>query len=372
MRRAPIGPAAIRAPRAPDPAGERPSVLLLSSNSRRRYAEDVLRALALPRGAILQFRYEADYVAGTLQQAVANGSVVGRRCLVAFLSGGDGPQESPFVVPVRLSTVVTAACVADMVVFRLRVDDYANLEEYPLAEEEIRAKGRWFVDMLAQANGGRFHPATTRFPDLHVHDQQGDDPHLWLGVARRLARHPTFRSCFFVRTEEPLLDRDRTAALDATGRLHLSDRDSAKVRVSFYSDAYSDAARRLTCATDGSYLKISSDDSYDVASRYDTVEFWLRPEILAFDALARVTITLARAGPAPPEESLTTSAGFPVVVRRSRSRLFLRVTASASGAFLVALPAVLGPSFPLHWRVLAAVCGAALIAVATIVISHGR
>ena len=356
-------------------SGVRPSMLLLSSNSRRRYAEDVLTALALPRGAVIQFRYETDYVSGSLQQAIANGSAVGRRCLVAFLADRESSQAGPFVVPVRFAVVVASACVADMAVFRLRVDDYANLEEFPLAEAEIRAKGGWFVDRLAEANGGRWYPATTRFPDLHLHEQQGDDPVLWLGVARRLARHPTFRSSYFVRTEEPRLNRDRAGTFDAAGRLHLSDGDSARMRVSFYCDGYTETAKRLTCATDGTFLKVASDDSYDVALRYDTVEFWLRPETLGFDALARVGITLAvdtRAGPAPPGDSLTTSAGFPVVVRRSRSRLLTRVSAAAAGAFLVALPAVLGPGFPLHWRVLSAVCGAALLAVANIVISHGR
>ena len=363
------------ADRAPGTTGVRPSVLLLSSDSRRRYAEDVLTALALPRGAIIQFRYETDYVAGVLQQAIADGSAVGRRCLVAFLTDRESPEAKPFVVPVRFATVVTTACVADMAVFRLRVDDYANLEEFPLAEAEIRAKGGWFVDRLAEANGGRWYPATTRFPDLHLHERPGGDPVAWLGVARRLARHPTFRSSYFVRTEEPLLSRDRTGALDPEGRLHLSDGDTVKMRVSFYSEGYTPAAKRLVCATDGTFLKIASDDSYDVASRYDTVEFWLRPETRGFDALARVGIRLAvdtRAGPAPAGDSLTTSAGFPVGVRRSRSRLLTRVSASAAGAFLVALPAILGPGADLPWRVLYAVCGAALLAVANIVISHGR
>lgn len=362
---------------APHTTGVRPSVLLLSSDSRRRYAEDVLRALALPRGAIIQFRYETDYVAGALQQAIANGSAVGRRCLVAFLADRESPETEPFVVPVRFATVVATACVADMATFRLRVDDYANLEDFPLTEADIRAKGGWFVDRLAEANGGRWYPATTRFPDLHLHERPGDDPGAWLGVARRLARHPTYRSSYFVRTEEPLLGRGRgrTGSLDAEGRLHLSDGDSVRMRVSFYSDGYTPAPKRLVCATDGTFLKIASDDSYDVASRYDTVEFWLRPEMLGFDALARVGITLAadtRAGPEPGGGSLTTSAGFPVVVRRSRSRLLMRVSAGAAGAVLVALPAVLGPGVELPLRVLCAVCGAALLAVANIVISHAR
>ncbi len=389
--------------RAAGPADARPSVLLLSSDLRRRYAEDVLTALALPRGAVIQFRYKAGYVARALQRAVADRSVVGRRCLLGFVADAQAPAPlfptaqspvpqspvpqgpvpqgpasrspgpPPFVVPVRLAVIVAAVRVADMFVFRLRVDDYANLDDFPLTEAEIRERGASFVAGLEAVNGARFYPATARFPDpLPPPRTRADDPHLWLGVARRLAQHPTFRSSYFVRVEEPVLGDDRRAGLDAAGRLSLSDSDSVKVRVTFYADGYCEPMRQLACATDGTYLKISSDWSYDLSLRYDTVEFWLQPEALAFDALARVTIRLAADGQAEQAPgSLTTKVGFPVVVHRSRSRLFLRVSANAAGAFLVALPAVLGPSFPLHLRMLSAVTGAVLLALATIVISRG-
>ncbi|MEW9529727.1 hypothetical protein [Microbispora sp. NPDC049125] len=372
----------------------RPFVLLLSSNHRRRYAEDVLSALALPRGALIQFRYEADYVVPSLQQMIADRSVVGRRCLLGFVADVESPSEPPseppseslsespseppsqspsqmpFVVPVRFASVVGAVCVADLFLFRLRVEEYANVEELPLTEAGIRAEGRRFVDKLAEANGHRYYPATARFPDLHLHEGGGDDPQLWLGVARRLAKHPTFRSSYFVRIEEPTLTGDRKVRFDASGRLTLSDRMSVKMRVSFYCDRYSETTKRLVCATDGTYLKTSSDDSCDVALSYDAVEFWLQPAMLGFDALTRVTVRLeeSKGAPSPAGDSLTTRAGFPVIVRRSRSRLLTRVAASSAGAFLVALPAVVGLDFPLPARVLSAVAGAALLAFATIVV----
>jgi hypothetical protein len=129
----------------------------------------------------------------------------------------------------------------------------------------------------------------------------------------------------------------------------------------------------LSCATDGTFLKVSSDDTYDVALRYDSVEFWLQPRTELFDALARATIKLTcdppnGGGGAPPP--LTTNTYFPVVVVRSRSQLAIKIAGTAIGAFLVALPAILGQSSSLRLRVVVAVLGALLLAYSSIAISR--
>src|ERR1700684_1999094 len=92
------------------------SVLLLSSNARRRYAEDILTALALPEGAVIQFRYETDYAAPALQQIVANGKVLGETAMLGFVA--DVESLTPFLLPVRIATITQAENVADIVVLR--------------------------------------------------------------------------------------------------------------------------------------------------------------------------------------------------------------------------------------------------------------
>ncbi|MFI0423037.1 hypothetical protein [Spongiactinospora sp. 9N601] len=354
--------------------GPRPSVLFLSSDARRRYAEDILAALALPRGAVIQFRYESKYVVPSLQASIANMSVIGRRAVVAYVA--DVETAAPFLVPVRFASVADAECAADMVVFRLRMAEYTDLDDYPLTEDDIRTEGRRYLDRLIEVNDDRYYPATGRFPDLHIRDEPQrrpgeetrDDPQHWLGVARRLARHPTFRDSYFIRIDEPVLDRGGPVPFDEQGRLTLSDRQAAKLRVSFFTQSYSDEGEKvLSCATDGTFLKISSDDSYDVELGYDSVEFWLQPVITTFDALARVSVGFSQERPDVPE----VNAGFPVLVRRSRTRMLTRVTFSAAGAFLVALPAILGTGFPMYVRVLFAIMGAALLSVSTVVIARG-
>jgi len=347
------------------------SVLLLSSNTRRRYAEDILTALALPEGAVIQFRYEADYVAPALQQIVANDKVLGETAVLGFIA--DAESSTPFVLPIRLATITHAENVADMFILRLRVGGYPDPGDSPMNLPEINTESAKFYAKLVQSNGGRYYPATVKFPNLHL-SSAGDSAQKWTGIVRRLALHSTFATSYFVRIDPPVSTSRRKVSFDELGTLHLSDGQSVKVPVSFYSTQYSEDTRvLLSCRTDGTFLKVSSDDTYDVALRYDSVEFWLQPRTAAFDALARATIKLTcdpPNGEGGAQLPLTTNAYFPVVVVRSRSRLAVKIAASAIGALLVALPAILGQDSSLRLRVLMAVLGALLLSYASIAISR--
>jgi hypothetical protein len=347
------------------------SVLLLSSNARRRYAEDIMTALALPEGAVIQFRYEADYVAPALQQIVANKKALGETALLGLIA--DAETQTPFVLPIRIATIIHAENVADMFILKLRVGGYPDPGDGPMNLSEIHVESAKFYARIVQSNSGHYYPATNKFHNLHL-SSDGDPAQKWIGIVRRLALHATFATSYFVRIDQPVSASRRKVSFDDLGTLHLGDGQSVKVPVSFYSTQYSEGTRvMLSCATDGTFLKVSSDDTYDVALRYDSVEFWLQPRTEMFDALARATIKLTCDPPnggdgVPPP--LTTNTYFPVVVVRSRSQLAIKIAATAIGAFLVALPAILGQSSSLRLRVVVAVLGALLLAYSTIAISR--
>lgn len=349
-------------------AASRASVLLLSSDARRRYAEDVLTALALPEGAAIQFRYEAAYVAPGLQQRVATGTIIGARALICFVSGVTSAE--PFLVPVRWATVASARNVADVYVFTLAVHEYPDIDDYPLPRAQIHTTAATTISKLVEVNGN-YYPATGKFPDLHV-TSQAEHRQNWIGVARRLAQHPTFHDAYFMCVENPVRQSgSRPWSFDADGRLRLIGGRSVKIPVSFYSEVYNENTKNtLTCDTDGGILRISSDTQYDVALRYDSVEFWLHPNT-PYDALSHVTLRLGQVPESGPSKTIAAAASFPVVVRRSRSQLIARTVLSASGAVLVALPAVLGQGSSLRLRIVLALVGAAFLAYSTVVMSTG-
>ncbi|MEV0210670.1 hypothetical protein AB0H97_36355 [Streptomyces sp. NPDC050788] len=347
---------------------ERPQVLLLSSNLRRRYAEDILTALALPRGATLQFRYEAQYVAPSLQQKVANGSILQQRALIGFVADATSPTDA-YLLPVRVAEIVAADCIAEVFLFKLRVTDHVDLDDYSLSRADIAAESRKAIDKITEGNGG-YYPAVLKFPAFPIRTN-GDQAQLWISVARRLALHPTFENAYFMRVDQPVHLASAVAfTFEPQGRLSLSDLQPARLPVSFYAQRYTETPKiTLSCDTDGSFLRVSSDASHDVALRYDSTEFWLQPDASSFDALTHVTIRL---GPEEPGTTPVAAARFPVIIKHSRVRLISRVTISALGAFLVAAPAILGVHTPLSLRIVLAVIGSAALSTATIVMGRPR
>ncbi|WP_143074942.1 hypothetical protein [Streptomyces mangrovisoli] len=347
---------------------ERPQVLLLSSNVRRRYAEDILTALALPRGATVQFRYEAQYVAPSLQQKVANGTIIQQRALIGFVADAESPTDA-YLLPVRVAEIVAAECVAEVFLFKLRVTDHVDLDDYSLSRAEIATESRKAIDKIKEGNGV-YYPALLKFPTFPIRTS-GDQAQLWISVARRLALHPYFEKTYFMRVDQPVhLTSAHEFTFGSEGRLSLGDLQPARLPVSFYAQHYVEAPKiALTCETDGRFLRISSDASHDVALRYDSTEFWLQPDASSFDALTHVTIRL---GPEDNGAIPVTSVTFPVIIKHSRVRLVSRVIISALGAFLVAAPAILGLHSSLALRIVLAVAGSAALSTGSLPLSGGH
>jgi len=359
-----------------------PPILLLSSNRRRRYSEDILTALASPPGSVIRFRYRESYVSPSLQQIIANNSILARPAIIGFIGTADKvvtPEGSdipnPVLVPIRMVSVLSAENVGNIYILRLRVGGYPDLSDMATDLGELGQESKKFYDKVIELNGG-YYPAVVKCPNMRL-SADGDPAQQWIGIVRRLAQHPTFSRSCFVRVGSPVSASDRQVVFDAQGQLHLGDRQSIKLPVTFYSEQYFDTGRvSLSCVTDDRYLRLSSAGKYDVASRYDSVEFWLQPRTEAYDTKAGVAISLTYEAPdgvpAPPVPAdpvpLTTNTEFPVVVARSRSRLAARVAISAFGAFLVAVPGILGDGSSLPLRIAAAVLGALLLAGAAIVI----
>lgn len=79
----------------------------LSSGARPRYRQDILRAIAMPRGARLQFRYRLELVAESVQVRIRNGTANQEKVLIAYLDQSDR-SKMPEFVPCRFATIVGA------------------------------------------------------------------------------------------------------------------------------------------------------------------------------------------------------------------------------------------------------------------------
>jgi hypothetical protein len=336
-------------------------LLLLASNARRKYSEDILSVLAMPEGSIVRFRYDQKYVSADVQRAAKD--VVDTDGLVGFVA--DTGSDHPFLLPIRYVSVVSVECPGRVFVFNLRIGGYPALDDGKVAPDELTKKSYEQLKQLWPNRAEEFKPVQSSPPSLGARPSS-EAARNWEVIAERLAWHDTFKSSYFLRVD-PLttLKNDDELTFDDEGRLKLVDGQSLRVRTVFYSDDYAPTAKQsLSCSTDDKFVRVSSDAVYDVALRYDLVEFWLHPSTLNYGTVSTVKIKLENSDEA--STSVAAYVGLPVIVRRSRPKLAIRAAVTSLGALLVALPAILGTGSSLGLRLVSALFGASILAFTTV------
>lgn len=110
-------------------------LLLISSNSSRRYGDDIVRALAHPRGTDFQFRYVLKYFDPALLPRTQSKGLAGEVALICFLDADKAARKTTFA-SCRAATVKRSEIVGSSCILTLTAGDYVQ----PLSDAELRAK----------------------------------------------------------------------------------------------------------------------------------------------------------------------------------------------------------------------------------------
>jgi len=187
-------------------------LVLLSSGLRRRYRDDVLRVLAMPRGARLRFRYGQEHVDSVVRPELSKDSLSGASLLLCYLNVTD-PTAIPNVVPCRFATLISSRQIGRYVTCKLSLGGFAShqqLAEFQSMMTERQAFPKWH----AAESGGRdlkgswVHAVTSS----RLFAVETDEDLAWQAVVSTLAESPDFASeRYFYRLEEIRdLRRNRT------------------------------------------------------------------------------------------------------------------------------------------------------------------
>ena len=112
--------------------------ICLSSDATRRYRDDILRALALPIGGRLQFRYRTKLVSNAALQRIRRGDVQGQQVILSFLDR----EAAPTAVPCRVAKLVATKEVGSWIVLTLKVGNYAFAENLAAWNGAITVAGQ--------------------------------------------------------------------------------------------------------------------------------------------------------------------------------------------------------------------------------------
>jgi hypothetical protein len=113
--------------------------ICFSSGAQRQYRDDIIRAMGMPTGCELTFRYRYKYLSRAVQDYVSAGKVSGAdEVLICYLDQADRSRPIDFI-PVRYATLIEAPVIGDFVVLRMRVQHFAVSENLEAFNSEVQS-----------------------------------------------------------------------------------------------------------------------------------------------------------------------------------------------------------------------------------------
>ncbi len=265
-------------------------LIFLSSGAQPRYADDIVRILALPRGGQLQFRYDVRLLSPAVIDKIPREGLAGAQGMVCFLSAGT-PTEKRQILPVRLVTIVRAELIGSSCVFTLE----ANFFVPPLSDQEIRdavaADERAELPAFAMEDHdgeGRF----AFFASLNWWNLRRESATAFEETVRALSRHQPFDAegtifyavhtlarvasiSWFVTWPVPLLA--------STGVYRLASRGRYQIEIYSYAPDKISAGLHLHAESEDDFIRFVTPRAIAIDSRYDVkkIIFSTDAEVLA-------------------------------------------------------------------------------------------
>lgn len=354
-------------------------LLLLSSNSARRYGDDIVRALAHPRGTDFQFRYGLKYLdPALLARAKANG-LAGQTAAIVFLNGDKATRTVSLVlcraVTVRRSELVGSSCILTLT---------AGAYLKPLPDPSLRAKlesheralipawstdpdyplGKYVIDVTAaidteQAAAPKhemeaFEAAATA---LSAFERFGEATRIAFYAVRELVTVDDWRP--------PRWNRGRRQATYTNGRYALQSGYRYDLEVYTYSPAGGKADKgvtKLVIESDEKAVRFTTAKELALDSRYDLNRFTFTTDEQLDATPAGLRLALSIPNEADPaQRELRCDIALETRFSGWWPRMILRILLIAAGT---AAPAIIGIVFKdqMTWWIGAIMFAGALVA----------
>ena len=243
-------------------------LLCLSSGANARYREDIVRALAMPWGSTLQFRYLTRYVATDVLQGASSIPTRAADALIAYIDQSE-PGKRPEIVPCRFAKVTEVTGVGTAVTLLLELHEFAFAGNVAQFNEELRAKSKgdlpsWQADGKVQG-----HYWLEISPELtgSLRSDKLDD---WEKIVSQLAAHSDFKdqSCFYSMVGiKEIVSRSSVPANN--GRYELNSGHEYELSLYHFYPKNVPLSARVTLSTASSQITFTSNPVLYLDSRYD-------------------------------------------------------------------------------------------------------
>src|SRR6266478_8670615 len=171
--------------------------LCLSSGASPRYRQDVLRALSMPHGSLLQFRYHRNWIAKGILQSPQFSRDRESLALIAYIDQSD-PKKTPELVPCRFASIVEAKVHGTTVSLLLELKEFALAADLAGFNKELQATSAGSLPAW-QADGklkGEYWLELAPNPATSIRSEKLED---WESIVAQLVQRADFKdeTCFY-------------------------------------------------------------------------------------------------------------------------------------------------------------------------------
>lgn len=278
--------------------------ICLSSAARPEYARDILRVLAMPAGAQLQFRYERSLIAAGIDQKLETNpeELRGKECLICFIDQSDRAKELE-IIPCRLASLESARLHGTTSSLTFVLGEFAYAPDLPTFSIELAnaaantlprwgsgeyPEGKYWLDITLNANDLR----QLQYTSGHWVDKLGT----WEKIVGQIMSRKGFeQEPVFFTMDGIRRIRDAQAGKFENGILPLNPGSDYEFRIYHYVSRSTFQPSQLSLTISGKGLEPISSTALMIESEYDWMYFRVRTSRPSGDEIAILNVARADA-----------------------------------------------------------------------------
>jgi hypothetical protein len=248
--------------------------IFLSSGARPRYRQDILRAIAMPKGAHLQFRYDSKWIAAGVRDLLSNKGVKGTPSLIAHIDQHD-KAKTPELIPCRFATLADAVSHGSTVSVILALGEFGYAKDLAAFNLEMRSASTTLPTWGPEGSiTGTYWMDIAREPNTVLRSATLDT---WEEVVAQLAERSDFADepCFYVVEGLYPIGRDSPLSHEG-GTYEIGAGREYEVRIYHFHPRRAPEQTWLRLATVSGSLRFTTNPLLSIDSRYDMKRARLR------------------------------------------------------------------------------------------------
>ncbi len=243
-------------------------LICLSSGARPRYRQDIIRAIAMPNGASLQFRYDSKWIAPKIREMIEKGEEADNSVLIAYIDQTN-QTKIPELVPCRFAKLAKATSHGTTVSLTLILANFAYAEDLSAFNTEMQLASAGTLPKWTESKSitGSYWLEIGEEPKNIVSSLTLEP---WENIVAQLAGRADFGSetCFYV-VDGFYNMVSKAQILHTAGFYDLSPDEEYEIRLYHFHPKEPAGESWLRVDTANELLKVTSNPLLSIDSRYD-------------------------------------------------------------------------------------------------------